>query len=88
MSTLDERIKRETEKLEQLKRQKKAQENREKQKSRAIDTRRKIVAGAIVLDIFPQFQALQPKKNNAENYIEFEPLANFLKEIASKKKND
>ncbi|MCL2108681.1 MAG: hypothetical protein FWH20_04970 [Oscillospiraceae bacterium] len=85
MLTLDERIKRDTEKLEQLKRQKRAQIQREKQKARAVDTRRKIIAGAILLDIFPQFTELQPKKNNAENYIEFAPLVDFLTCLADKK---
>jgi len=84
MATLDERIARETEKLEKLKRQKRAKDQREQQKQRAVDTRRKIIAGAILLDIFPQFQSLQPKKNNEENYIEFAPLAEFLKEIHKK----
>jgi len=83
--TLDERIAREKQKLEQLQRQKRAQEQREKQKTRAVDTRRKIIAGAILLDIFPQFAGLQPQKNNAENNVEFAPLAQFLLCLADKK---
>jgi hypothetical protein len=85
MLSLDERIKKEQEKLEQLKNQKRSQIQREKQKQRAIDTRRKIIAGAILLDIFPKFQTLRPMKNNEENNIEFAPLANFLKCLADKK---
>lgn len=83
--TLDERIKRETEKLEQLKQQKRSLEAREKEKERATDTRRKIIAGAILLDVFPQFQILEPKRKKAENLKEFSPLANFLKNIADNK---
>jgi hypothetical protein len=86
MPTLDERIAKEQQKLDQLKRQKRAREQREKKIARAIDTRRKIIAGAIVLDIFPQFQSLQPKRNNEENYIEFEPLAKLLKDLRDGKK--
>ncbi len=85
MPTLDERIKKEQEKLEQLKRQKRARQQRDKKKERKTDTRRKILTGAILLDIFPQFQVLKPQKNNAENIIEFAPLANFLICLAEKK---
>ena len=85
MGTLDERIARDAEKLQKLKRQKQAQLQRERQKERAIDTRRKIIAGAILLDVFPRFHQLQPQKNNAENHKEFAPLANFLKCLADNK---
>jgi O-phosphoseryl-tRNA(Cys) synthetase len=78
MATLDERIKKEEEKLRQLKNQKRSQEAREKKKARALDARQKIIAGAIFLDVFPEFKKLQPKKNNEENKIEYAPLANFL----------
>ncbi len=86
MATLDERIKKEKEKLKQLKRQKRTFEQREKQKQRAVDTRRKIIAGAILLDIFPQFMELQPKRNNEENFTEFAPLADFLKRMKESEK--
>ena len=85
MATLDEQIKKTTEKLEKLKRQDNARKKREQEKQRAIDTRRKIIAGAILIDVFPQFGSLQPQKNNEQNYIEFAPLANFLKCIADDK---
>jgi hypothetical protein len=85
MASFDERIEQQQKKLEQLKRQKKAKQQREAQKSRAIDTRRKIIAGAIVLDIFPKFATLQPKRNNEENNTEFEFFANFFKCLVDKK---
>jgi hypothetical protein len=85
LATLDERIARETIKLEQLKRQKRAQKAREKEKIRATETRRKIILGGIVIKYFPQFEELQPQKTNEENLIEFAPLSNFLKCLAEKK---
>ena len=85
MPTLDERIAKEVEKLEQLKRQKRAHEAREKKKERAADTRQKIVAGAILLDIFPEYKNLVPQRNNADNNKEFEPLARFLSALAVRK---
>jgi hypothetical protein len=85
LATLDERIARETIKLEQLKRQKRAQEAREKQKERATETRRKIILGGIVIKYFPQFEELQPQKTNEENNKEFESFANFLACLAEKK---
>ncbi|MCL2638918.1 MAG: hypothetical protein FWD48_11195 [Oscillospiraceae bacterium] len=83
--SLDERIKRDTQKLEQLKAQKRAQEAREKQKERAVDTRLKIIAGGTFLAHFPQFKTLKPQKTNAENLKEFEPLADFFACLAEKK---
>jgi len=85
MPTLDERIARETQKLEQLKRQKKAQEAREKKNKRKIDTRRQIIIGGIVAKYFPEVLKFEPKYNNAENYIEFAPLANFLSVLNAQK---
>jgi hypothetical protein len=58
---------------------------RETKKSRAIDTRRKIIAGAIVLDIFPKFATLEPRRNNEENNKEFEFFANFFKSLSNNK---
>ena len=86
MLTLAEQIKRDEEKLEQKKRRRRAQIQKEKEKSEAVNTRRKIIAGAILLDIFPQFQTLTPQRTNAETYKEFAPLAEFLKSIKEAEK--
>jgi hypothetical protein len=78
LDKLNDDIAKSVERTEQLKRQKKAVEAREKQRERATDTRRKIISGAILLDVFPQFNALQPQRSNAENSAAFAPLAHFL----------
>ena len=85
MPTLDERIQKETEKLEQLKRQKRAMEQREKKKERAIDTRRKIINGGLLEAYFPEFAAFTPKYTKEENEAEFAPLAHFLSALAADK---
>jgi hypothetical protein len=85
MDKLNESIVKTTEKLEQLKRQKRAREQRENEKLRAIETRRKIIAGSIFLDAFPEFEELMPQKSNEQNDIEFLPLKNFLTALASDK---
>ena len=82
--TLDERIAKEEQKLKQLKAEKHAEVQRKKEKERAIETRRKIILGGMVVKYFPQFNELQPKTSKDEEYIEFEPFANFLKEVRNK----
>ena len=85
MDKLNERITKKSEELEQLKRQKRAKEMRAQKEARAIDTRRKIVIGGLVLKYFPELQQLHPKHNNAENDIEFSAFAYFLSVLASDK---
>ena len=85
VSTLNERIEKETLKLEQLKRQKRAMEQRGKKQERKVETRQKIIIGGIVVKYFPQLLTLQPKRTNEENDIEYTPLANFLSCLADKK---
>lgn len=82
---LNENIAKTSEKLEQLKRRKKAQEQREQKKARAEDTRRKIIIGGIVLKYFPELAEFHPQRNNADNNLEFAPLANFLAVLAGDK---
>ena len=82
---LNENIVKAQERVEQLKRQKRAHEKREQAKTRKEDTRRKIVIGGIVLKYFPEFEALQPQHNNADNNIEFAQLANFLSALVADK---
>lgn len=85
MDKLNEQITKKAEELEQLKRRKRAQEARAKKTERAIDTRRKIVVGGIVLKYFPKFEELHPQRNNESNNIEFAPLANFLSVLSADK---
>jgi len=85
MDKLNEKITKKAEELEQLKRQKRAKQMRAQKEARKEDTRRKIVIGGLVLKYFPQLEQLNPQRNNAENDIEFSPLANFLSVLASDK---
>ena len=85
MDKINEQIEKQQEKLDQLKRKKRAQEMRESKKTRTEDTRRKIVIGGIVLKYFPQLSQLQPQRNNADNDKEFELFANVLSVLASDK---
>jgi len=85
MDKLNEKITKKAEELEQLKRQKRAKQMRAQKEARKEDTRRKIVIGGIVLKYFPELEKLHPQRNNAENDIEFSPLANFLSVLASDK---
>jgi len=85
MDKLNEKISKKAEELEQLKRQKRAKQMRTQKEARKEDTRRKIVIGGLVLKYFPQLEQLHPQRNNAENDIEFSPLANFLSVLASDK---
>ena len=82
---LNAKISKNEEERKQLKAQKYALVQKEKEEARAIDTRRKIVIGGLVLKYFPQLEQLHPQRNNAENDIEFSPLANFLSVLASDK---
>ena len=85
MPSLEERIKKEREKLDQLIQQQKGKEAREIDKQRKLDDRRKYIVGGDFLKIFPQFKSLQPKRKRAEEYIEFAPLAYFLICLSEKK---
>jgi hypothetical protein len=83
--SLDERIAKEKQKLKQLENEKRAKEAREKHKQKKIDDRRKIIAGAILLNYFPNYKTLNPTGSNAECEKEFAPLADFLACLAENK---
>lgn len=84
MSTLENIIK-EMERVEQLKRQKKAKDIRENNRTKKIDTRRLIIIGGFVLKYFPEVINFQPRRTNAENSIEFMALENALKLLSADK---
>ena len=86
MTILDERIAKEREKLEQLKRQKRAQEAREKKRLNAVSKDRWCITGKIVEEFFPQILNLQPYRTEAVNKDEFAPLYEFFSELASDEK--
>lgn len=85
MPTIDERIAKKIESVEQLKRQKKAQKARDKKKQEALDKDRQRIIGKIVSEIFPEVLRFQPSRVNADNQIEFAPLVSFLSELAADK---
>jgi hypothetical protein len=85
MPTLDERIKKEMEKLEQLKRQKRAVIARENKQAQAIETRQKILAGEALLTVFPEFKEIIPKRTAAENQEAYKPMYYFLHELVTDK---
>ena len=88
LATLDERIAKQAETLEQLKRQKRAQEAREKKKQQMIDRRRNNIIGGIVSKHFPVVMKYEPKHNNTDNNIEFAPLDKFCGRLAERLRND
>jgi len=83
MSTLDERIAKGWEKLEKLKRQKRAQAVREKKRQAAIDKDRLLIIGKIVSEHFPEVLRFQPHRTEAENKTEFAPLTHFISVLAA-----
>ena len=78
MSNIDERIQNIDKKMSQLKAQKQALVNREKEVARKADTRRKIIIGGIFLKYFPECRELDPKdeKNFVSVVSAFAALAN------------
>jgi len=85
MNTVDERIAHEMEKLEQLKRIKRAHDIRMKKQQDALNTRRKMIVGTLVEKYFPEVLQYQPRKSNAATDEEFTPVENFLMLLADDK---
>ena len=69
--------------IEQLERRKRLQDNRKKTSKEKSDERRNFIVGKIFLTFFPEFLCLQPQKTSAENEPEFAPLINFLSVLAT-----
>jgi hypothetical protein len=66
MANSDERVNNIDKKMAQLKAQKQAIMNREKEAERKADTRRKIIIGGIFLKYFPECKELDP--SNERNF--------------------
>ena len=86
MSTINERIAKEREKLKQLNRKKRAQEAREKKKRDAINEERRSIVGRCFEEYFPSVLQLHPYRTEAEKKIEFAPLVKFFSALASDEK--
>ena len=74
-----------TAKLEYLERQKRLQKNREKKKQEALNIRRQIYIGKVIVELFPKTSEFQPRRTEAENTVEFEELINFVTLLAADK---
>ena len=85
MEMIDQRIKNEMEKLEQLERRKRLQDSKKRKIKQKNDERRIFIVGKILLDIFPEFLELHPQKSIEMNEHEFAPLKNFLSVLAADK---
>lgn len=84
--TDSDRLQKIRERKAQLEKQERAIVAREKEKVRKLETRRKIIIGGIAEKYIPEFQKLEPKKTNAENDIEFAPVAKFFAKLVRDKK--
>lgn len=71
------------ERVEQLKRQRRLQENRETEQQRKMDTRLKIIVGGVVVKHFPGVSRFKPKLNKADTSAEFAELDGFLAAVAA-----
>ena len=86
MSINTNRIEEAQERAEQLKRQRRLLDNREKEQKRKIDVRRKIIIGAIIVKCFPCVTRLQPKLNQSDTNREFAELEEFFAAVAKDEK--
>ena len=85
MSSINDAIIQAKDRYLQAKRRQQLQDNRDKEAQRKLDTRRKIIIGAIFAEIFPYVRQFQPRRTQAENTIEFAPLRELLVMIAEDK---
>ena len=85
VSNIDELINQSQDRVEQLKRRKILQDNKEKEKQDAINTRRYILIGKLICKYFPEVLKLQPRLTKAENNIEFKLLEVFISILADDK---
>ena len=68
--------------IEQLQRQRRLQDNRDKTLQRKIDTRMKIIIGGIITKIFPGVTHFRPGLNRAADSEEFAELVDFFTAVA------
>jgi hypothetical protein len=82
MKNIDARIALNIERLEQLKRQKKVEDARDKKQKEAIDLRRKIIVGNMIVKYFPEILNFQPRRTTKETDIAFAPVEVFMSILA------
>lgn len=82
MKNINERISFNIERLEQLKRQKKIEDARDKKQKEAIDLRRKIIVGDMIVKYFPEILNFQPCRTTKETDIAFAPVKIFMSILA------
>ena len=83
MTNVDNQIERAKARLTLLKNQKKQQKQRELEAKRKQDISRNIIVGGLVCKHFPNVMLLQPRRNNADNAVEFAVIENFLKALSA-----
>lgn len=82
MLAINEQIARDLDRLAQLKRQKGKQDQFEKSLVLDVDTRRQIIIGGMVADVFPEVSRFQPLSTEADNEVEFARFGAFLALLA------
>ena len=79
ISNYDNQIQKHLDRVEQLKRQKKVEEQRGLKAKRKADDSRNFIIGEIVCRHFPEFMKYQPKRNKTDRAAEFAPVDDFFK---------
>jgi len=85
MSRLNELIAKEIAEWEVASGRKETPPPRDNVTSPSVDTRRLIILGGLLGDYFPEFLRFQPQATEAENQVEFAPVAGFLASLAGDK---
>lgn len=78
MSNVNDYLKASITRIEQIKNQKKMNENRERETKRKVDAHRNFIIGELVCKYFPSMMRYQPHRNKADNEAEFANFANIL----------
>lgn len=83
MLSLEERIAKTKEKTKRLEEAQRIAQRKEREIRRKKDARRNYIIGALVSQYYPdEISRFEPKRTNAENADEFEPLETFLSVLA------
>lgn len=82
MNTLDKRLAKTNEKMQQIEHQRILRENRDQEAKRKTDFRRAVIVGAIFTKHFPVVLGFTPHNTVEANDIEFAPLEKFIATLA------
>lgn len=82
MITIEERIAKAKERIQQLEQQKRVEQRKEREAKRKKDQRRNYIIGALVTKYFPEVSRFEPG-TTAQNAVIFEPLEVFLSTLAA-----